>query len=119
MSESRKMKLRRLLRQNAPRKDGTPGSFMIRLFVQEDPLVKPKRIEVGLGTNDEDEAVKRAESIVRAFYAAGGRFTHKTGFRTHEKGSAVSVAQAAAAINRADELPLWRWKVYPLGDDFC
>lgn len=118
MSETRMMKLRRLLRQNPPRRDGTPGTFTIRLFVQEDELMKPKRIEVGLGTNNEDEAVKRAESIVRAFYAAGGRFTHKTGFRTHEKGSAVSVARAAAAINKADELPLWRWKVYPLEDDF-
>lgn len=112
-----KEKLKKLLRQNKPRQDGTPGSFSLRLFVQEDARLKAKRIEVGLRTNDEREALRRAESIVRAFYAAGGRFTHKVGFRTHEKGSRVSVAMAARAINEVDRLPLWRWKIYPHEED--
>lgn len=110
-------KLLKLLRQNPPRKDGTAGTFFVRLFVQESAEMKPKRIEVGLGTNVKEEAIRRAEVIVRAFYAAGGRFTHKTGFRTHEPRSRVSVARAAAAINRLDQLPLWRWKIYPHEDD--
>lgn len=110
-------KLLKLLRQNPPKKDGTPGTFYVRLFVQEDEAMKPKRIEVGLGTNVKEEALRRAEVIVRAFYAAGGRFTHKTGFRTHARRSKVSVARAAAAINRMDQLPLWRWKIYPHVDD--
>lgn len=111
-----KAKLLKLLRQNPPRKDGTPGTYSVRLFVQESEEMKPKRIEVGLATNNEAEALKRAESIVRAFYAAGGRFTHKTGFRTKEK--AVSVAMAAQAINKLDQLPLWRWKIYPHEEEF-
>lgn len=110
-------KLRRLLRQNPPRKDGTPGTYSVRFFVQESEELKPKRIEVGLGTNNELEALKRAESIVRAFYAAGGRFTHKTEFRTVDN-RVVSVSRAAQAINESDTLPLWRWKIYPHEDDF-
>lgn len=104
-------KLKKLLRQNKPHSDGTPGSFCLRLFVQEDENLKARRIEVGLATNDEEEALKRAESIVRAFYAAGGRFTHKVGFRTHDK--CISVAAAAKAINQMDKLPLWRWNFLP------
>lgn len=113
---TKKAKLLKLLRQNPPRTDGTPGTYSVRLFVQEDAAMKPKRIEVGLGTNNEAEAIKRAESIVRAFYAAGGRFTHKTGFRTRER--RVSVAMAAQAINKMDELPLWNWRFYPHEDEF-
>lgn len=110
------LKLKKLLRQNKPHHDGTPGSYSIRLFVQEAESLKAKRIEVGLGTNNEAEALKRAESIVRAFYAAGGRFTHKVGFCTQQK-RVVSVTKAAEAINKLDTLPLWHWKVYPHRDE--
>lgn len=103
------------LRQNPPSACGQPGSFFIRLFVQEDERLKAKRVEVGLGTRDKDEARKRAAVLIHAFYATGGRFTHKTWF---EKGSEknrtfVSVAQAASAMNNLEELLSFNWGVYP------
>lgn len=107
----------KLLRQNPPKKDGSPGAFSVRLFVQEHEALKAKRVEVGLGTSNREEALNRAAVVIRALYAAGGKFTHKTWFKTEAQKHCVSVARAAAAINQQDCLPLWKWKVYPHADD--
>lgn len=107
----------KLIRQNPNKKDGSPGSFSVRLFVQEHEAMKAKRLEIGLGTSNREEAISRAAVAIRALYAAGGKFTHKTWFNTETCHHRVSVARAAAAINQQDCLPLWKWKIYPHADD--
>lgn len=107
----------KLLRQNPNKKDGTPGAFSVRLFVQEHEAMKARRLEIGLGTSNREEAINRAAVAIRALYAAGGKFTHKTWFSTKTCKHRVSVARAAAAINKQDCLPLWKWKIYPHADD--
>lgn len=66
----------RYLRQNAPHEDKTPGTFSLRFLVwPTDRRQKPKRVEIGLGTNDRDAAVFVARVLLRGIYALGGRFS--------------------------------------------
>lgn len=68
--------LSRYLRQNKPRRDGSPGSFSIRFLVFSRGMRrKPRRVEIGLGTNRKGEAVKCARLLLMGLYALGARFS--------------------------------------------
>ena len=63
--------LKKYLRQNKCRKNGLPGSYSIRLLWLFDKRMAPKRIERGLGTNVESEALERANILLRFIYSLG------------------------------------------------
>lgn len=66
----------RYLRQNAPHKDGTPGTFSLRFLVwPQGAHEKPRRVEIGLGTNDRAAAVYVARVMLLGIWALGGRFS--------------------------------------------
>lgn len=68
--------LSKYLRQNPPRRDGTPGTYCLRFFVLPDnPAYKPRRVEIGLSTNDKTEALCRAQTLLLGVYALGARFS--------------------------------------------
>lgn len=64
-------RLKKYLRQQKVRKNGLPGSFSVRLLWLYDKRMAPKRIERGLGTNIETEALARAEILLRFIYSLG------------------------------------------------
>ena len=59
------------LRKNKPTRRGKPGSYKLRLTLLVDPRKKGKLVELGLGTNDRQEAEERANSIINALESAG------------------------------------------------
>ena len=64
------------LRQKDKHKDGTPGTYSLRFLVW--PTFegqKPKRVEIGLGTDNREVAIYAARVLVLAIYALGGRFS--------------------------------------------
>lgn len=68
--------LTKYLRQNPPRRDGTPGTYCLRFLVQtSDPNLKPRRVEIGLSTNDKAEALRHAQTLLLGIYALGARFS--------------------------------------------
>lgn len=60
---------RKLLRQKPPKADGTPGRFSIRFYFTGLPENKASRVEIGLGTNDEREAMQTAAVVMNTIYA--------------------------------------------------
>lgn len=62
-------KFRKLLRQKPPKKDGTPGRFSIRFWYTGAANLRASRVEIGLGTNDEAEAMKTAAIVINTIYA--------------------------------------------------
>lgn len=69
--------IRRYLRKNKNRKNGIPGSYSIRLLWCYSRSRKPRCIERGLGTNNEDEAVARASVLLRFLYSLGYRVSNR------------------------------------------
>jgi hypothetical protein len=65
------LSLKKYLRQNKARKNGLSGSYSIRLLWLFDKRMAPKRIERGLGTNVESEALERANILLRFIYSLG------------------------------------------------
>ena len=51
------------LRKNKPTRRGKPGSYKLRLTLLVDPRKKGKLVELGLGTNDRQEAEERATAL--------------------------------------------------------
>ena len=71
--------IRRMLRRKR-RKLADAGVFFMRALVQESPVMKPRRIEISLGTYSLKEACIAARSVIAFIQAWGFRLTHK-----HEK----------------------------------
>jgi hypothetical protein len=69
--------IKRYLRKNKSRKNGVPGSYSIRLLWCYSRSKKPRCIERGLGTNNEDEAVARASVLLRFLYSLGYRVSNR------------------------------------------
>lgn len=70
-------KLKQYLRQNKPRKNGLPGTYSIRLLWLYDRRMAPKKIERGLGTNIESEALQRASLLLRFLYSLGYQVSNR------------------------------------------
>lgn len=101
---------RRFLRRNGRRKNGEPGSLSLRVLVVTDPQMKPRRVEIGLGTSDEAEALARARVMLRAVYALGGKFSSRL-LVEGEDGRRATVAGAIPEKVRGEgkKLPLFDW----------
>ncbi len=101
---------RRFLRRNGRRKNGEPGSLSLRVLVVTDPKMKPRRVEIGLGTSDEAEALARARVMLRAVYALGGKFSSRL-LVEGEDGCCATVAGAIPEKARGEgkKLPLFDW----------
>lgn len=99
---------RRYLRRNGVRKNGAPGSLSLRVLVVTDPKMKPRRLEIGLGTADEAEAIARARVMLRAVYALGGRFSSHL-LVEGPGGQVATVGEAIPEKGRLRRLPLWEW----------
>lgn len=104
--------LKRYLRQNKPRKDGRPGTFTLRLSVNVRKRMKPIRIEIGLGTSEEQDALERAAVFLKGVYAIGGSFSSRVtlGGKKHS----ITLAEALPTKARIrkdsyDDLPLFRF----------
>ena len=69
--------LKRYLRQNKDRKNGLPGSYSIRILWLYDKRKKPRRIERGLGTNIDSEAIARASVLLRFIYSLGHQVSNR------------------------------------------
>lgn len=65
------MNVEKLLRQNRPHKDGSPGSWKLRLALFPPGMVQ-QRVEIGLGTTDRETAKTRAMIAIRALLAVAG-----------------------------------------------
>lgn len=89
--------VKKYLRQNRPRRDGSPGSYSLRFLVFSKGVGrKPQRVEIGLGTNDEGEAVRAARRLLGGLYALGARFSGRIGLLGKGRGGGViGVAEAA------------------------
>lgn len=59
------------LRQNPQGKKGSPGTYRLRFYFSPSKVLKPSRIEIGLGTADKNEARIRASIFLRGLYALG------------------------------------------------
>lgn len=98
--------LKPYLRQNALRKNGMPGSYSVRLLWQYSRNKKSRRIERGLGTNIESEALARAAILLRFIYSLGHRVSNR--IRVSRKhGAPVPLHEAMPSSDKADELPLF------------
>lgn len=68
--------LKKYLRRNPPsKKKGVKGSFYIRFLFRPSNILKAKRKNIGLATNDLQEALNRARVLLRGCYALGAEFT--------------------------------------------
>lgn len=63
--------LKHSIRQNGPTRKGRAGVFKLRVTLLLDPRKKGRLVELGLGTNDRQEAEARAAAIVQALESAG------------------------------------------------
>lgn len=63
------------------RRNGEFGAYSLRFMVwlDGDMCLKPRRVEVGLGTKDLDEAVFAARVFLRGLLALGARFSGQLG----------------------------------------
>ena len=59
------------LRQNRQGKKGKLGTYRLRFYFSPSKVLKPSRIEIGLGTADKNEARMRASIFLRGLYALG------------------------------------------------
>lgn len=59
------------LRQNKKGKKGKLGTYRLRFYFSPSKVLKPSRIEIGLGTADKNEARIRASIFLRGLYALG------------------------------------------------
>lgn len=85
--------LKKYLRQNKPGKNGKAGTFNLRLLFSFKAEYKPLRVEIGLGTNNELEAIQRALIFLKGIYALGGCFSNKIAVESI-KGSKFSILDA-------------------------
>lgn len=69
--------LEKFLRQGADTKTGKKGSWCVRLWVG-DNVLKSRRVELGLGTRDKEEALRRARLVVTAFLACKIAVTNRS-----------------------------------------
>lgn len=94
--------VKKYLRQNKPTQSGKPGSYYLRVLYFSDFCHKPKRKEIGLGTNIEWVACIAARTFLHGCYALGARFSTKIRLVTR-KGKLASLPQAPI-----ENLPLWK-----------
>lgn len=68
--------IQRMLRRKK-RKNGQPGVFSLRTLVQERAWLKPRRVEISLGTYSVVEAHAAARAVVAFIQAWGFTLAHK------------------------------------------
>lgn len=68
--------IRRMLRRKR-RKLADVGVYCLRVLVQEQAYMKPRRVEISLGTYSLTEATVAARSVINFIHAWGFRLTHK------------------------------------------
>jgi hypothetical protein len=105
--------LKKYLRQNKSGKNGKPGTWCIRLLFNADKCRNPIRVEIGLGTSCEAEAIERAAIFLRGVYALGGSFSNKISVSSFQA-PPVSLLEALQKEKkrkpkRLEELPLFRF----------
>lgn len=106
--------LKNYLRQNKTGKRGKPGTFKLRLYFNADKRLKPIRVEIGLNTCKEDEALERALIFLKGVYALGGSFSNKISLASF-KAPAVSVLDILKKGDKApkpealESLPLFKF----------
>lgn len=98
--------IRRYLRKNKSRKNGVPGSYSIRLLWCYSRSKKPRCIERGLGTNNEDEAVARASVLLRFLYSLGYRVSNRIKLPEEDEPKLRKVIPKCER-NELDGLPLF------------
>lgn len=99
--------LKPFLRQNARRKNGLPGSYSVRLLWQYSKKKKSRRIERGLGTNIESEALARAAILLRFIYSLGHRVSNRIQV-SRRNGSPVPLHEALPKPDAGwNDLPLF------------
>lgn len=107
--------LKKYLRQNKNKKNGLPGSYSIRLLWLFDKRMAPKRIERGLGTNVESEALARANILLRFIYSLGHSVSNRIFVSVHGS-KAVPLRKALPDyIPTMQDLPLFsqQWADLP------
>jgi len=99
--------LKRLIRQRHGKHH--PRAYTLRLLVQDAPELKPRRVEVSLQTNNEEQALRVSRLIVSALHGLGFHFAHKTNWE-----------QRCAQKKKRDVclLPLFAW-AQKKEDVFC
>jgi hypothetical protein len=80
------------LRQSRDKKNGEKGGFCVRLLIS-DNSTKARRVEIGLRTNKEDEALARTRVIVNAFLACRLWLTNKRIWLETLKGGFIHVCK--------------------------
>lgn len=99
--------LKKYLRQNKARKNGLSGSYSIRLLWLYDKRMAPKRIERGLGTNVESEALARANILLRFIYSLGHSVSNRI-FVSPHSGRAIPLRKALPDyVPTMQDLPLF------------
>lgn len=71
----------RLMRKKTRRNGRSDPQWSIRLFVSYDPKLKPRRVEIGLGSGDKLIALREARGIF-AFLRVWGFKVTNTGLQT-------------------------------------
>ena len=69
--------LRKYLRLNRCGNSFKKGTYSLRMLCSGDSQHKSRRIELGLATSNEEEAIIRAALIIRAIYGMGGVFSKR------------------------------------------
>lgn len=90
--------LRKMMRRK-PCKGNKLGVFLLRLMVQERPHLKPRRVEVSLGTRGEYEALLVARAVIG--------FIRSWGFTLTNKGA--DLASGRKGAHRQPKLDEARW----------
>lgn len=115
MKKEIKQKIKKYLRQNKPGKHGKPGSYCLRLLFEANKNLKPVRVEIGLRTSNEDEALQRAVIFLQGVYALGGKFSNKI----YLKAAQAQPVPLGEALKKDDslqfeDLPLFRFSALVL-----
>ena len=85
------------LRQSPDRKNGSKGCWCVRLYVT-DNVLKSRRIELGLGTNDKAEALARTRLIVTAFMACKVYVTNRKVLLELKQGGFTPIEEVGQAL---------------------
>lgn len=73
------------LKQNQQGKKGNPGTYRLRFYFSARKELKASRYEIGLGTNDKEEARIRASIFLRGLYALGYEVSSRIKFQECEQ----------------------------------
>ena len=72
------------LRQNPQGKEGKPGTYRLRFYFTHRKEWKASRVEIGLGTDNKEEARIRASIFLRGLYALGYEVSSRIKFKDCE-----------------------------------